>query len=393
MGAGARPRRWRRRASRSKTEKTHVLRRPRLRRGADPGPATRRPRAARSPLHRLMPPMRPRAGPAAPVCPIRDPRDLRNPVGTHVQVGKGLVDGALANAAAVGAETIQVFVGNPRGWALVGRRPARGRGVPGGLCEASGMRVFIHTPYLVNLGSPTPATYEQSVADGRPQPRRARRDRRRGRGRAHRLLRGRGRPSTPRMRQVREGLLPVLDALGEPATACRGCCWSRPPARAGRCAPGSRTSRPTSTPSTTTPRSASAWTPATCSPPAPRSTSPAAPTATVDRIVEIGGPGPAAAGARQRLDGRARRVQGPAPEDRRRATSALGAFEELFAHPATDGVPFVLETPGSRDAGDPQIAAAPEAPRAVSEPRPPYVPAGRAGAARRHRHAGARRSS
>jgi deoxyribonuclease-4 len=34
----------------------------------------------------------------------------------------------------------------------------------------------------------------------------------------------------------------------------------------------------------------------------------------------------------------------------------LGAFEELFAHPATEGVPFVLETPGSRDAGDPQIA-------------------------------------
>ena len=33
----------------------------------------------------------------------------------------------------------------------------------------------------------------------------------------------------------------------------------------------------------------------------------------------------------------------------------LGAFEELFAHPATAGVPFVLETPGSRDADDPQI--------------------------------------
>ncbi len=31
------------------------------------------------------------------------------------------------------------------------------------------------------------------------------------------------------------------------------------------------------------------------------------------------------------------------------------AFEELFAHPATHGVPFVLETPGSRDAGDPSM--------------------------------------
>jgi deoxyribonuclease IV len=32
------------------------------------------------------------------------------------------------------------------------------------------------------------------------------------------------------------------------------------------------------------------------------------------------------------------------------------AFEELFAHAATDGVPFILETPGSRDAGDPSMA-------------------------------------
>jgi deoxyribonuclease-4 len=32
------------------------------------------------------------------------------------------------------------------------------------------------------------------------------------------------------------------------------------------------------------------------------------------------------------------------------------AFAELFAHPATAGVPFILETPGSRTAGDPDIA-------------------------------------
>ena len=49
----------------------------------------------------------------------RAPYDgLRNPVGTHVQVGKGLVAGALAQADALGCETIQVFAGNPRVWAL-----------------------------------------------------------------------------------------------------------------------------------------------------------------------------------------------------------------------------------------------------------------------------------
>ena len=31
------------------------------------------------------------------------------------------------------------------------------------------------------------------------------------------------------------------------------------------------------------------------------------------------------------------------------------AFEELFAHEATAGVPFILETPGSRDLDDPDL--------------------------------------
>ena len=31
------------------------------------------------------------------------------------------------------------------------------------------------------------------------------------------------------------------------------------------------------------------------------------------------------------------------------------AFRELLAHPATDGVPFILETPGSRDPGNADI--------------------------------------
>ena len=34
----------------------------------------------------------------------------------------------------------------------------------------------------------------------------------------------------------------------------------------------------------------------------------------------------------------------------------IAAFAELLAHPATAGVPLVLETPGSRDPDDPQLA-------------------------------------
>ncbi len=87
----------------------------------------------------------------------------RNPVGTHVKVGPGLVKGTLAEARRIGAETLQIFAGNPRGWALSDGDPAVDAAFRAGR-EADGIRVFLHAPYLVNLGSPTPATYERSVA-------------------------------------------------------------------------------------------------------------------------------------------------------------------------------------------------------------------------------------
>ncbi len=88
---------------------------------------------------------------------------MRNPIGTHVRVGKGLVAGAVANADLVGCETFQIFVGNPRGWALTEGKPAEDAAFRDLMAER-GTRTFIHAPYLVNLGSPTVTTYENSVA-------------------------------------------------------------------------------------------------------------------------------------------------------------------------------------------------------------------------------------
>ena len=79
---------------------------------------------------------------------------LRNPVGTHVQVGAGLVKGALASADSLGCESIQVFVGNPRGWAGSKGDPAVDAAFRAA-CAERGMRVFVHAPYLVNVGSPS----------------------------------------------------------------------------------------------------------------------------------------------------------------------------------------------------------------------------------------------
>jgi deoxyribonuclease-4 len=76
--------------------------------------------------------------------------------------------------------------------------------------------------------------------------------------------------------------------------------------------------------------------------------------ATVDRIVEIGG------------EDRLRLIHANDSKDVRGAFKdrhekigqghiGTEAFAELFSHPATDGVPFILETPGSRGADDPDM--------------------------------------
>ncbi|UOY03980.1 deoxyribonuclease IV [Blastococcus sp. PRF04-17] len=71
--------------------------------------------------------------------------------------------GGLAYTDAVGAEAVQVFVGNPRGWRLTPGDPAQDALFVEGCAERS-VPSFIHTPYLVNVGSPTEATVEQSIA-------------------------------------------------------------------------------------------------------------------------------------------------------------------------------------------------------------------------------------
>ncbi len=144
--------------------------------------------------------------------------DLRNPVGTHVQVGAGLVKGALAHADLLGCETIQVFVGNPRGWAHSAGDPAVDAAFRAGL-EARGMRAFVHAPYLVNLGSPTLSTYQKSVASVAHNLRRAAEIGAEGvvvhTGSFVEQGAEPGRYDAA-MRQVREGLLPLLDTLEAP---------------------------------------------------------------------------------------------------------------------------------------------------------------------------------
>ncbi|WP_042372391.1 deoxyribonuclease IV [Streptacidiphilus neutrinimicus] len=139
-----------------------------------------------------------------------DPRRSRNPIGAHVPVAaRGLVGTGLAYADRIGAEAVQVFVANPRGWATPTGNPAQDRAFRE-QCEQRGLPVYVHAPYLINFGSNTAVTRERSAESLR-----------------HSLMRGRaigargvvvhtgsavgsGR-RTEAMTQVRADLLPLLD--------------------------------------------------------------------------------------------------------------------------------------------------------------------------------------
>jgi len=97
----------------------------------------------------------------------------RNPVGAHVPVAGGLAAKGLAYAERIGAEAVQVFVSNPRGWATGPGDPAQDEAFRAA-CAASGTPAYVHAPYLINLGSHNEATAELSVASLRHALRRGR---------------------------------------------------------------------------------------------------------------------------------------------------------------------------------------------------------------------------
>lgn len=131
-------------------------------------------------------------------------------IGAHIQIKGGLAKGGLAYTDAVGASAVQVFVGNPRGWRLTDGDPEQDALFVEG-CAERGVPSFVHTPFLVNVGSPTEATVEQSIASIRHNLARAARL-----GCAGVVVHAGSAVGEDRyedaLRQLHERLLPVLDA-------------------------------------------------------------------------------------------------------------------------------------------------------------------------------------
>ncbi|MEU7314516.1 deoxyribonuclease IV [Streptomyces sp. NPDC007083] len=98
---------------------------------------------------------------------------LRNPIGGHVPVAGGLAATGLSYATDIEAETLQVFVANPRGWATPTGN-AEQEDAFRTACAARGLPVYVHAPYLINFGSHNEDTAAKSVQSLRHSLRRGR---------------------------------------------------------------------------------------------------------------------------------------------------------------------------------------------------------------------------
>lgn len=84
------------------------------------------------------------------------------PIGSHTPTSGGLAKAALPYLDAACSEVVQVYVSNSRGWALPPGDPAQDVLFRDG-CAERNVPVYIHASLLVNLGSPTSATVERSA--------------------------------------------------------------------------------------------------------------------------------------------------------------------------------------------------------------------------------------
>ncbi len=83
-------------------------------------------------------------------------------IGAHVSSSGGLTT-AFERAAAIGAETIQIFGAPPQMWRRRKIRPEECAAFRAGMAETDIQPVFLHGPYLINLATAKPEMLEKST--------------------------------------------------------------------------------------------------------------------------------------------------------------------------------------------------------------------------------------
>ena len=133
-------------------------------------------------------------------------------IGAHVPTSGGMAKRSIHYATTIKAEAIQVFASNPRGWAMPDSNPEADEAFRSKAAELD-IETYVHAPFLINLGSPTEATYKNSVAST-----------------AYSLKRGReigalgvvihtgsavDETHVPKAwKQIKKGVMPILEKLG-----------------------------------------------------------------------------------------------------------------------------------------------------------------------------------
>jgi len=136
-------------------------------------------------------------------------------IGAHVTTSGGMAKRSIAYALDVKAEAIQVFASNPRGWAMPEANFEADEAFRTKAAELD-IATYVHAPFLINLGSPTVGTYENSLAST-----------------AYSLKRGAEIGAlgvvihtgsavdvnhvAQAWKQIHEGMMPVLNSLGDDA--------------------------------------------------------------------------------------------------------------------------------------------------------------------------------
>ncbi|GAT81413.1 nfo protein [Streptomyces sp. F-3] len=259
-------------------------------------------------------------------------------------VAGGLYSVGLSYARELRAEAVQVFVANPRGWATPSGDPRQDEAFRTACAEES-IPAYVHAPYLINFGSHTEATVERSVQSLR-----------------HSLRRGReigalgvvvhtgsatgGRDRAAALKQVREHLLPLLDELTHDDDPCL---LLEPTAGQG----ASLCSRirdlgPYFEALDAHPRLGVCLDTCHVFAAGHDLTGPDGMHRTLDRLVETVGEG-----RLKLIHANDSKDAAGARKDRHANIGAghIGAdpFRALMTHPATEGVPLIIETPGGKE--------------------------------------------
>jgi deoxyribonuclease-4 len=140
--------------------------------------------------------------------PIKLPR-----LGAHTPTSGGMAKRSIAYAQEVKAEAIQVFASNPRGWAMPDANVEADKLFRDKALELD-IETYVHAPFLINLGSPTVGTYENSVASTAYSLRRAREIGSKG-AVIHTGSAVESDYVDKAWKQIKKGMMPVLNKLTE----------------------------------------------------------------------------------------------------------------------------------------------------------------------------------